>query len=83
MIFFFFKYKNFKFPLIFFYNYIMKEIIHIHIGSSGIRIGSELWKLYELENPHSPVIFEEVKDHWQPRAILADLDYMTINQYKN
>lgn len=42
----------------------MKEIIHIHVGTSGIRMGSELWKLYGLESPHSSAIFEEVKDHW-------------------
>jgi hypothetical protein len=58
----------------------MKEIVHIHVGNAGIRIGAELWKLYSFESPHCPSLFEELKeDRWQPRSLVTDLDYMTIN----
>jgi len=70
----------------------MKEIISLHLGQCGIRVGAELWR--SLAEDHSvgwdggvdregpaQAMFREVEPlRVQPRALLIDLDPCTIDE---
>lgn len=68
----------------------MKEIITLHLGQCGIRVGAQFWKsLAEDHNVSSdglvereaPALFQEVAPHRvQPRALLIDFDPCTIDE---
>ena len=74
--------------------FIMSEIISIHLGEAGVKIGESLWNLYCNEqkinssgmkvndtNPHS--LFSETSTgKWEPRCIFADLDPVSIANLK-
>lgn len=70
----------------------MKEIITLHLGQCGIRVGTEFWKglaedhcvnfdgLTETAVP-APALFHEVSPlRLQPRSLLIDLDPCTLDE---
>lgn len=70
----------------------MKEIITLHLGQCGIRVGTEFWKslaedhcvspdgLVETDAP-APALFQEVAPlRVQPRALLIDLDPCALDE---
>jgi tubulin alpha len=76
----------------------MKEIISIHVGSSGINPGKEYWKLKSYENgigedgvltnksdnsELNSYFFETNKGEYKARALFVDLDSNTTEDLKN
>jgi tubulin alpha len=76
----------------------MKEIISIHIGSSGINPGKEYWKLKSYENgigedgvltnksdksELNSYFFETNKGEYKARALFVDIDSNTTEDLKN
>uniref|UniRef100_A0A0A9VWL8 Tubulin alpha chain n=1 Tax=Lygus hesperus TaxID=30085 RepID=A0A0A9VWL8_LYGHE len=75
----------------------MKEIVHVHIGQTGVQIASAVWELYCLEHgimpngqavdrpdkdPGSSVIFYPTGGQMVPRAVLVDLEPTPIDEIR-
>jgi len=76
----------------------MREVICVHIGTTGIRIGSSFWELFCLEqgigadgqinrdienlNNNTSFFNESTHGKYTPRCVFADLESNAINEIR-
>jgi tubulin beta len=75
----------------------MREIVTLHVGGCGIRMGETLWEMFAREHsidcdgkPHSTTMgratalfSEQIKGRYIPRAIFTDLDVTPADELRS
>jgi len=79
-------------------NMFQREVISMHVGQAGVQMAAPIWTLYcaeqRLEKDGTPLVsdhhahnsaffIESCKERFCPRALLIDLEPLTIDSIKN